>query len=198
MTGLEKIVKEIADEASAEAKTTLENAKAEADDILAQAKSEADALREKSEADAQKHRSELEQSRNSALALQKRQRLLETKQALLSETLEKARKELYALPVDLYFTLLLKLAAQAAEEGKGEMMLSEQDAARLPQDFEAKLAAVLPSGSTITLLKETRPVDGGFVLKYGDVEANCSFAAIFDARREEFADIISPILFGKA
>ncbi len=198
MAGLDKIIKEIADEASAEAKSTLDNARSEADGVLADARSEADAIREKSEKAAKQHRNEMEQSRNSALALQKRQRLLETKQALLSETLDRAREELYALPPELYFTLLMKLAAQVAEEGEGEMMLCEKDTARLPGDFEAKLAANLPNGSTIRLSKETRPVDGGFVLKYGDVEANCSFAAIFDARREEFADIVSPILFGNA
>ncbi len=198
MAGLDKIIKEIADEASAEAKSVLDNAKAQADDILEAARNEAEALHEKSDLAAKQHRNEIEQSRNSALALQKRQRLLETKQSLLNDTLEKAREELYALPADLYFTLLLKLAVQVVEEGEGEMMLCEKDAQRLPPDFEAKLAAVLPKGSTIHISKEIRPVDGGFVLKYGDVEANCSFAAIFDARREEFADIISPILFGIA
>ncbi len=198
MTGLDKIIKEIADEASAESKSTLDNAKAEAEAILADAKSKADSLREKSDLEAKQHRSEIEKSRNSALALQKRQRLLETKQELLSETLEKVRNELYALPPKEYFAMLVRLAAQSAEEGEGEMMLCEKDNARLPQDFEAELSAALPKGSAIRLSKETRPVDGGFVLKYGDVEANCSFAAIFDARREEFADIISPILFGNA
>jgi len=33
------------------------------------------------------------------------------------------------------------------------------------------------------------------VLKYGDVEENCSFRAMFDARSDEFSDLVRDTLF---
>ncbi len=198
MTGLEKILKEIEDEAAAEAEATIAKAKQQADGILEKAKEQALALSDKALAAAGQSVADIEYSRDSALGLQKRQRTLEEKQALLAETLELALKELYALPEKEYFDLMLRLAASSAEAGEGSMMLSEKDKQRLPAGFAQQLAGALPAGSSITISEECRPIDGGFVLKYGDVEENCSFAAIFDARRDEFADIISPILFAEA
>lgn len=195
MTGLEKILKEIQDEAASEAEAVLAKANASAGEILTKAKAEAEAKSQATAENAQKNVADIVSSRDSALGLQKRQRTLETKQALLSETLEKALQELYALHDGAYFDLLLRLASSSAEAGEGQMLLNEKDKQRLPADFQQKLAGALPTGCSIQVSGEVRPIDGGFVLKYGDVEENCSFAAIFNARREEFADLISPILF---
>ncbi len=198
MTGLEKIIREIEDEAAAEAEATIAKAKEEADGLLQKAREDAQAASDKALDAASQSVADIEYSRDSALGLQKRQRSLETKQALLGETLALALKELYCLPEQEYFTLLLRLAAASAQNGEGVMMLNNKDKQRLPAGFEQQLAGVLPAGSSIKLASESRPIDGGFVLKYGDVEENCSFAAIFDARWEEFADMISPILFANA
>ncbi len=195
MTGLEKIVKEIEDEARAEAAATLSKAKARAEEILAEAKATAKAESDKIDAATKQELADVENSRASALGLQRRQRTLQTKQEMLSETLDKALSELYELPEGAYFSLLVKLAANAAQPGEGEMLLSEKDRARLPASFEKDLAAALPEGRKLAIAQATRPIDGGFVLKYGDVEENCSFADMFDARREEFADKVQDILF---
>lgn len=195
MTGLEKILAEILDEAKAEAEHALAAAKAKADEMAVTAKAEADTVADKARAAAAQDVADVEYSRNSALALQRRQRTLAQKQALLAETLEKARDSLYALPDGDYFGLLVKLAAKTAQPGEGELLLNEADLARMPKDFEKQLAGALPTGSTLKVGGQARPIDGGFVLKYGDVEENCSFAAIFDAREDEFSDLIRDVLF---
>lgn len=195
MTGLEKIVKEILDEAQAEAGETLAKAQAEAQKILDDAKEERDAKAARAAADADKTVADIEAARESAMALQRRQRLLAAKQALLEETLQKALDSLYALPVDAYFDLLVRLAAGAAQPGNGEMYLNEQDKKRMPAGFEQKLAAALPQGTSLKIADVTRPMDGGFVLKYGDIEENCSFRAIFDLRADAFSDLVRDTLF---
>ncbi len=195
MTGLEKIIAEIGDEVAKEAAAAIEKAKAEADAVLQQAKEESDAKIAKISAAAASDVAEIERSRTSAVQLQRRQKALQTKQQVLAETLAKALQEVYALPDAQYFELLVKLAAGTAEGGEGEMLLNEKDKKRLPADFEKKLAAAMPQGAKLTVAKSTRPIDGGFVLKYGDVEENCSLQAIFDARSEEFSDTIRDILF---
>lgn len=195
MTGLEKIITEIRDEAAAEAAQLTQKAQAEAKDILAAAKAESDAKVAQIEASAKQQAADIEQSRDSALLLQRRQQTLAAKQEVLAETLQKALDSLYVLPDGEYFDLVVKLAAAAAEEGEGEMLLSEKDLARKPADFEKKLAAALPAGAKLAVAKNSRPIDGGFVLRYGDVEQNCSFKAMFDARTEEFGDLVRSTLF---
>lgn len=195
MTGLDTIIKEIMDEAQQEAEAMKTKAKTQADGILEKARAAAAAGSDKVLAGAAATVADVEYSRDSARALQRRQRTLETKQALLNETLEKALQELYGLPADTYFELCIRLAVRSAETGEGQMLLNAADKARLPADFERRLSAALPAGRTITLSDQTRPIDGGFVLKYGDVEENCSFRAVFDARAEELGDKVRSILF---
>lgn len=198
MTGLEKIITEIRDEAAAEAEEALAKAKAEAEDILAKAKAESDEKVAQIQAAAAQEAADIERSRESAQALQRRQRTLATKQELLAETQAKALDSLYALPDGDYFELLVKLAAAAAQPGEGVLLMNEKDAKRAPADFEKKVAAALPGGAKLALAKETRPIDGGFVLKYGDVEENCSFKAMFNARADEFSDLVRGTLFAGA
>lgn len=195
MTGLDKILAEIRDEAAAEANAAKDSAKAQADKILADAKADSDAKVAKIEAAADAEVKDIERSRESAVVLQRRQRALAQKQALLKETLDKARDSLYELPEKDYFELLVKLAAKAAQPGEGEMLLNAKDAARTPADFAGKLKAALPAGASLSISKDNRPIDGGFVLKYGDVEENCSFSAMFDARADEFSDLVRDKLF---
>lgn len=197
MTGLDKILQEIRDEAASEAKRTVEEARAKAARILTEAKAESDATVAKIDAAAAQDVADINAAQASSQQLQHRQRTLETKQAMLAETLQKAKESLYVLPEGDYFDLLVRLAAGASEKGEGQMLLNAKDAARLPAGFETKLAGALPAGHTLAVAKETRPIDGGFVLKYGDVEQNCSFGALFDARGEEFSDLARGVLFGE-
>ena len=195
MTGLEKIIAEIRTEAEREAEQTIKNASVEAEKILAEAKAESDAKTARINTSAGTDVADIERSRESAMTLQRRQRTLATKQELLLETRQKALKALYELPEGEYFDLLLRLAANAAQQGKGEMLLSEKDKQRLPKNFTKKLQAALPSGAELAVSEANRPIDGGFVLKYGDVEENCSFASIFAARADEFSDLVREVLF---
>lgn len=195
MSGLEKIIAEIDAEAAREAENMLNEANAEAARIMNEARAQADAnaaeIKNASDADV----AEVQRSRQSATVLQRRQRSLAQKQMLLDETLEKACGALYALQDAEYFDLLKKLVASEAEPQAGEMLLNEKDKARLPKTFEKDLQKVLPKGGSLKISPESRPLDGGFVLKYGDVEQNASFKAIFSARADEFADLVAGTLF---
>lgn len=196
MSGLDKILAEIRDEAAAEAKQTLDTARAQADKVLAQAKEDSQAQADKVLTTARQDVADIERSRESALALQRRQRTLSQKQALLAETLQKAQDSIKALPEGEYFDLLVRLAKNAAEPGEGVLLLNDTDKKRVPADFAKKVADALPSGASLSISDETRDIDGGFVLKYGDVEENCSIGAMFNARADEFSDLVRDTLFG--
>ncbi|HWR22394.1 MAG TPA: V-type ATP synthase subunit E [Feifaniaceae bacterium] len=195
MTGLEKIVTAIREEAQAEAKAVTDQAKAEAARIQAEEKSRSDALCAETEASAMRQSADIERAAASAAELQRRRRVLEAKQELLAHTMEEALKELYALPEEAYFSLLIQMASACAEPVAGELLLSGRDLSHCPEGFIQRLEQALPKGAALSLSQETRPIDGGFILKYGEIEHNCSFRAVFDARREELTDKVRGILF---
>lgn len=195
MTGLEKIVASIREEALAEAKSIVDRAKSEAAEMIADEKTKSDALCAHVEDDAKRRAEDIERASTSALELQRRRKFLEAKQELLTQTMEQALNELYALPDQAYFDLLIKMAAAFSEPRKGQLLLSEKDIARCPRDFEERISRELPQGAVLSVSNATRAIDGGFILKYGDIEQNCSFRAIFDARWDELTDKARDILF---
>ena len=72
----------------------------------------------------------------------------------------------------------------------GTMLLSEKDFKRCPSDFASRL------GSNISIEGSSAVTDGGFILKYGDVEINCTLGALFTAYADELKAKASEILFG--
>lgn len=195
MTGLEKILAGIQEEASREAEEVLASANAKADEILQAAQKQIDEKNARTAETTAQEVQNIEAARDSQATLQRRQSILQTKQTLLAQTLDDALQNLYTLPDDQYFAIVAHLAAEAAEPGSGVILLNAKDTARLPANFMQRLTAALPSGVSLTLADETRPIDGGCILKYGDIELNCSFAAIFDARRDELYDLVREVLF---
>ena len=65
----------------------------------------------------------------------------------------------------------------------------------MPKNFQHLLNLSLPIGGKLTVSDAVAPIDGGYILKYGYLEINCSFAAIFRDRRDEFIDLIRDQLF---
>ena len=74
----------------------------------------------------------------------------------------------------------------------GVVYLNNKDLNRAPSDFVAQLKNV---GLNASLSKDSIDIDGGFVLKNGDIEENMSFSAIISARRGEIEDLINRELF---
>jgi V/A-type H+-transporting ATPase subunit E len=124
--------------------------------------------------------------------------MLESRQIAISETLGAAKNYVLNLPENEYFALCIKLAVANAVEGAGEMLFNAKDKKRLPESFANLLSLSLPERKSLTISETTIRIDGGFVLKYGEMEENCSISAIFRQRHDEFVDLISEPLFGEA
>ena len=132
MTGLEKIIEEICNEAAKEAQSIIEIAETEAAEISAQAKTQMEAKEAETAKAAEAEIAELARSRDSALHLQRRRRILATKQEAIAEALQKAKQALSELPDEEYFNLLAGLIQKTAQPQKGVLILNERDRARLP------------------------------------------------------------------
>ena len=193
MTGLEKIVQQIRDEAQQAADAVIAQAKEEAGQLAAKAAEDArtqpGAILAKSKTDVQNHLA----AARSAAELAQRRAVLAAKQEIIGEAIESARQSIYKLPDSDYFALILKMISKFSLPQEGELLFSPADLGRLPASFETSLAK--SANGKLTVSRETRDIDGGFVLSYGGIEENCSIEALFYAARERLQDRVQELLF---
>ncbi len=190
MTGLEKILAQIMEEAEVSSAQTLARASREADALYAEGQAETERqiaqMREKAEAEAETIRTRGQV----AARLQERKMLLQARQEIIGEVIDAARQALCRLPDEPYFSVLGKLVEQYARPQAGEIMLSPTDLKRLPDSFCDVLTK-----RALSVSAQTREVDGGFVLLYDGLEENCSFGALFAEKREILQDKVCSLLF---
>ena len=130
----------------------------------------------------------------SAAQMEARKTVLAAKQAVMEETYAKALEKLRNLPEARYVEVLTELLLQAAPHGAGEVLFSAQDRETVGQ--AAVDAANGKSGGKLTLSGETAPIQGGFILKDGNVEVNCAFDTLVRLQKAETAGQVAQRLFG--
>lgn len=196
MAGLDKIVSEIQAEASKAVSERIEKAKKEADRIMSAAEKEANEAVKKINADTETRLAAEKASSQSAVALKKRRLLLLEKQKLIKEVIEEAKEEVLSLPTEQYFKLMEKLIDDNAVADEAKIVFNTKDLERLPSDFASRVDAIaVKKGGKLTISKETRPIDGGFVLVYKGIDRNCSISSIFETNIEALQDKIQKLLF---
>lgn len=197
MTGLEKILKHIEDDANANAQAILAEANSKAEEIVAKAKKEADekcaSIAEKSKQDVQSCKSRSE----STAALQEKKLILHAKQDIIGDVINRAKETLLQLPDKEYFDVILKMVKKYALGQTGQILFSPTDKKRVPELFDVILNSELSKidGAKLSISNETRNIDGGFILIYGEIEVNCSLDALFFAAKESLQDKVCEVLF---
>ncbi|MEF2805576.1 MAG: V-type ATP synthase subunit E [Massilistercora timonensis] len=199
MTGLEKMKSQILDEAGKAADVKVAEAKAQAEELIQAARTEAareaESISRKSEAEVANYK----ERAASSMDLQKRSRILEAKQAVIAEVLDKAYEKVSTMEKDEYFSMLLKLVGKYALAQDGEICFSAKDLERLPSGFEEQAGEIAAGkGGSLKVSRETRDIPNGFVLVYGGVEENCTLKAMFEAKRDELADKVNHLIFSQA
>ncbi len=196
MTGLEKITDQIQEEAKASAAGRLEAAQKEADAILAEAKDACAAMEAEAAQKNAAMKANYEGRVKSSAEQQRRTALLRAKQEIIAEVIEEAYVTLKQKDVQSYFLTMEKILKTYALAEAGEIYFSAEDLARMPGDFEKKIAAAAKEkGGSLVLKKEPKAIADGFVLAYGGVEENCTLKALFDAKKDELQDKVNAILF---
>lgn len=195
MSGLENIIKHIESTATKTATDMLEKAKADAESIIASGKANAEenaaAISRQGEADAKGARKRIESRADQNL----KRYLLQAKQWEIDRTIAAALDKIQAMPDAAYFETILKMVDKYAPAKDGKIRFSEEDLARMPKGFEARINERLDGRAKLTLSDEAVRINGGFVLDYGDIEENCSLDALAESSKEELQDKISQILF---
>lgn len=196
MTGLEKIKDQILKEAKAKAGEKTGTARQKAEKLLRTAREQAEKterqIGEKSRTDAANYQERIK----SSCDLKRRTMMLEAKQEIIAEVIEKAYQTIKSADTKTYFSYMEKLLEQSAQSGQGKMYLSAEDLDRMPEDFAINADRIAKKkGGSLTVEKEPRNLDGGFILVYGGIEENCTWRALFDANREQLQDQVNGYLW---
>ncbi len=194
MTGLEKIIENISAEARAQADDIIESAKETAAQIIDEAATEASGECDEILLTAREQVELMAKISQSNSELNGRKMMLKTRREILDSVMADAVQRLKKLPDGEYFGTLCRLAAKYAENGNGELVLSKSDKARMPADFAEKVNAAVKNGS-LSIAEDTVDTDGGFVLRYGGIEENCTFDALAEQEHEKLSDELSRLLF---
>jgi len=123
--------------------------------------------------------------------------VLRQKQNLVDAAFQRAEEQLTSLSGDAYVNFLASLAAKAAPDGVGEVLLSEKDRAACGDAVVGRANALLAGqgiSGALTLGAETRNISGGLILANGKVEINCSVSVLVSALREPMAGQIAALL----
>ena len=188
MAGIDKIIETIAWDSAAKCEEILAAAKEQAGAILADAMARAAKESETAIAEA-RQRAELGIASAGPRAAQNEKRvLLQMKNEVIGQAVASSLAKLKALPEAEYFDVLARLAAEHAQPGQGEMLLSQKDLDRIPPDFAGKL-------ENITIAPQAADIPDGFILVYGGVEQNCTFEALISARMDDIKDALHAHIF---
>lgn len=198
MTGLEKIIQQILQEAQAKADEQIAQANKTAEEIIAQGKAQAEQtaadILKKSERDVEN----LKISAASSNDLYRRTEVLKSKQEVISQVIQTAYETVCGMDADKYFALLEKMAANNVAAQDGLLCLAKKDMDRMPADFAERIAKLAEAaGGTLKISQAEEQIENGFVLIYGGVENNCTIKALFDASHDKIQDIVNALLYGK-
>ena len=190
MTSSEKILAGIAGEAKTEAEKITAEAEKQAAEITAAAKAEAETDAGKIRAAAEKKAELIINSGKSSAGLLKRDTALNCRRELIEKALNFVADTVNAYGDKDYFDFLLTLIRKEKLNGKGEVYLSVKDKARDIAAFKSELSAL-----DLTLSDTFADINGGFILKYGDIQINGELSALIHEKRDVLTDELNKALF---
>lgn len=124
--------------------------------------------------------------------------VLTLKQEMVSRAFDRARELILELPEEQYVAFLARMAAQASSTGLEELYFSARDLAGAGKKIvrEAnKLLVEQGKPGKLTLGEGARPIQGGFLLKQGDIEVNCSIETLSEQCRSALAAQVAAAMF---
>ncbi len=198
MSGANKLKEKILAEAGSQAADVLADARQKSSEILARGEGEAAAkkvsLLEQAAVQAGERRSRAQ----TIAELDARKAILAAKGKLIEDTFQQALTRLSLLDQKAYQDILFNMLLAAAQTGAEEVIVSQSDRARFTPEFLARVNQALTQQGkkgNLTLSAETSEMQGGFILRSGDVEINNSFDSILGIQRDQLEPEVAAILF---
>ena len=194
MNELSKLVDKILEEAKDYAAQLEQSARGEAEKTLeaarAQGKKEAGAILENArrQAEAVAHRAQ------SQMGMEKRSVKLSARREAIDKAFQLAMDKLCAAPQEKMVEFLSQMAAKAAVTD-GELIFNEADQA-LGAKVTDRVCQLLESrGLKVALSGQQGKFRGGFILREGNIETNCTYEVLIMGVQEEMEPKVASVLF---
>ena len=221
INGLNKITGKILSEAQVKADKILADAQAECDRINAEYAERADKIRSEISTEAEKGGMEYVARIRSTAATSKRNLLLQTKSDLIDGVFAGVLEQTRNLELAKYNEILIGLLSAALleqlESEETSRTLYGEEEALAPESYEVlfnqrdrdRCGKLVIEGvqkhlsgkvsaeklSRLALATQTANIDGGLVLRCGNVESNCSLSILFAQLRESLESEVARTLF---
>lgn len=221
INGLNKITDKILSEAQATADKILADAEAECDRINAEYAERAEKIRTDISTEAEKGGMEYVARIRFTAATSKRNLLLQTKSDLIDGVFAGVLEQTRTLELEKYNEILIGLLSAALIEQLEAEDISRnlygEEEALAPEHYEVifnqrdrdrcgkaviegaqkHLSGKVPAEklSRLTLATQTAAIDGGLILRCGNVESNCSLALLFAQLRNSLEAEVAHTLF---
>ncbi len=191
MSGLNIITDAILEKARAEADEIIKAAEEKKSEIMAEVKVEASKKCKVILDEAELKIKNIEANAKSSSEQQLSRDLLKRKAAFIAEAANEAKEKVYSMNDEEYNNILINLLKKFARAGKtGEIVFCDKDKARISEALKVEIKNL-----NLEISAENVKIKGGFILKYGRVEENCSIEAIFHDKQEEITDFLNKELF---
>lgn len=117
---------------------------------------------------------------------------LSLKMELIEDTISSAYESVLKAGPNAYMSRLAKILTKKVKSDAkdGIILFNKKDKENLSKEI---LDIIKKSGLSVS--DETLNIDGGFVLRYGKIEENCSIEALFRENRDMLIDYIGKNLF---
>ena len=220
MTGLEKITSRILADANAQAQAILDEAAEKSRAVRAQNLADAQIAQDRLIADAEREGEALVVRAKSSAAMTRRNVELSAKSEMIDRAFARAMQEIYEMDRTEYAALLVSLLcktlnAQRESERESvrlygediapayyELMLNARDSGEVAGLVMDGVRDAAASGrisadmlTKVHLCSEPVDIDGGLVLRCGDIETNCSFSMMLASLRPALEPRIQQILY---
>ena len=199
MQGIEKIIEKIISDAKTDAKATEQQTQVQIDVIKKRHDDEANSQIAEIKKEAEQKSMQYKQRSQTMADLEKRRNSLAIKRELVEEAFVEAAQKLKQMDGNYYVEFVEKVIV-SLEEIEGEIIVGEKDKYinQAIIDNAIKMLSQKGINSKITLSKQKANFDGGFILKNGRIETNCTFDMLVSTAKRDLEQEVASILFAES
>jgi len=200
MNGAEKIKERIIDDARKRAEKIIEDAKLEAQAIIKDAEKQAFQRVAIMTENAKEEAVLYKQRFRAACEMDDKKNVLKMRQDAIDEAFSAALTEIAGLPDDKYSLFMEDVLLKAAKDEEGDIVMNKKDKQRLGKQFVDRVNAkfrTMGKKAMLKLAEEDLSSCGGFVIRYGEMEINCTLEVLLNMARPNLEAEVAAILFGE-
>lgn len=191
---LADIKSKIEADAVREATAHREKVQEQIDSITREANRQIDQIKAESAARLENEKKEVHRRRNIVAELDVRKEDLAARRVLIDNALQSALGVLSGIPSGRYSSFMEKLLEEAMETGDEILLLSKDEKVINKSWIDAFNQK---HKSKLEIYDENVPISGGFILRKGRVDTNCSWEMLLDSLRIELEAEVVKRLFAE-